>query len=72
MRFTLWRRKDSVYKNILTEVMYLCVLSTASCTEEQSCDRQEMRMGMYQVFLPKDRYSEKISLYRMGTTLVPR
>jgi len=63
VRFTLWRRKDSVYKkNIPTEVMYLCVLSTASCTEEQSCDRQEMKMGMYQVFLPKDRYSEKISI----------
>jgi len=29
-------------------------------------------MGMYQVFLPKDRYSEKISLYCMGTTSVPR
>ena len=36
--------------------------STTACTEEQSCDRQEMRMGVNQVFLPEDRYSEKISI----------
>jgi len=47
--------------------------SITSCTEEQSCDKQEMRMGMNQVFLPETDIQKRSPLlygYHFGTSVV--